>query len=910
MGAVDASRVLLDLAVILVASRLAAEGAERFRQPAVLGEIILGVLIGPSVLGLVRGSQALDLLGEIGVILLLFEVGREMDLVELRRVGGASLRVAFIGVAVPMALGYLVLRGLSIHGHAALFLAAGITATSVGITARVFGDLRALATAEARIVLGAAVADDIIGLLVLTVVVKLATGGHLAAGSVAATFGLAIGFVVAATVLGALIAPGILARTARRARTDGTVMALGLVLALVFARVASGVGLAPVVGAFVAGLAVGRSEVADDLHRKLVPLGHFFIPVFFLKIGIDTQIGAIARGNVLIYAAALCVVAVVGKIVAGAGVPRGTADRFLVGVGMIPRGEVGLIFASLGLARGVLDARLYGLLVMVVLATTLITPPWLRRRVEKARRRAFERHVAAVEPEGGWLAITGSEVELAADPPPDLAGRIAFEAAAACGTRRPGPRLNAFVSAGAAAPIKWDDDLRKSFFDLLSYGGDRSWRFLELTGMLDALLPDLGAAMRRLPRDPFELNPENPHRFETLEALLSLSVDDRAAAVMAEHPRRDLVLLAALARSVTTGGPEAGALARKLAQTTRLSPEDFETAEFIAANRHLLTAAAARGDMSNEEQLLDLASFVGERSPQEGLYVRAEGLYVLAVAENAMEPWERERLDELFGLLIQALAHPELTGPSARDLAEHRHSDVAAILSDLPPDEVRGHLRAAPRRYLLTQDPATIARHIRMVRKKLRRHEARLEAEPGGSPGEWRVHVATLDRRGLLALLAGAFVAEEISVIDAQISTWQDRNALDVFRVEAADATDWERVCRRIEAELESGPPAGEPPAIDGVVKIDNLASPWYSIVELRAHDRAGLLHKVARAMYATGLQIHQATLTTHAAVAVDTFWVTGRNGGKLDDLDEKALRQAFAGKAPRRALLRGFTLR
>ncbi|MGH2828956.1 MAG: cation:proton antiporter, partial [Actinomycetota bacterium] len=286
----DLGRVLVELLVVLVASRLAAEAAERLRQPAVLAEIAAGLLIGPSVLGLVGHAEALRILGEIGLILLLFEVGRQMDLRELREVGGSALAVAAIGVVVPMAVGYPVLRALGIESMPALFLAAAITATSVGITARVFGVLRALAGPEARIVLGAAVADDVAGLIVLTVVSRVVAGGGIDAAGVATVTLIAVGFVAGATLLGALIVPRLLDGVAARARAEGTVMVLGLALALGLARVAQAARLAPIVGAFVAGLVAGRSEVAADLHRRLVPLGHFFIPIFFLQIGIDTQV--------------------------------------------------------------------------------------------------------------------------------------------------------------------------------------------------------------------------------------------------------------------------------------------------------------------------------------------------------------------------------------------------------------------------------------------------------------------------------------------------------------------------------------------------------------------------------------------------------------------------------------------
>src|SRR5438093_2625276 len=203
----DTSSLLLPLAVALLAARAAAELAERFRQPAVLAEIAAGLVLGPSVLGIVHGNDVIRSLGELGAVLLLFEVGLHMDLKELRRVGRAAMQVATIGVVTPMALGYPVLRAFGVSPRISIFLAAGITATSVGITARVFSDLRALASVEARTVLGAAVADDVMGLVILAIVVG-AQGSHgVAAGSLVGTVALALGFLVVATAVGVWLVP-------------------------------------------------------------------------------------------------------------------------------------------------------------------------------------------------------------------------------------------------------------------------------------------------------------------------------------------------------------------------------------------------------------------------------------------------------------------------------------------------------------------------------------------------------------------------------------------------------------------------------------------------------------------------------------------------------------------------------
>ncbi len=429
----DVGTVLLDILVILVAAKLAAEVAERVGVPAVVGEIIAGAVIGPSVLDLVHANQTVIALGEIGVILLLLQVGMEMNLSELGAVGRASVSVAIVGVTVPMVLGYGASSALGDNSNTALFLGAALAATSVGITARVFSDLRSLATVEARTVLGAAVADDVMGLVILTVVVRIVSGGSVSVSQVAGIIGIAIGFLVVAALLGTKLAPGLFQLLDRRARSAGTLVALAFAFTLGFSELADAAKLAPIVGAFVAGLSLSQSKVSDRIHRELSPVGHLFIPVFFLLIGIQADVGEFVHLGVLKTAAVLFVVAIVGKFVAAWGMGRAPGDRLLVGFGMIPRGEVGLIFATIGLREGVLDRELYAALLLVVLATTLMTPPLLRLRIQqlRARHSGGMGEVGEPRPGGGWLERVDGVVDLAARPPGHASLDVAMDAALA-----------------------------------------------------------------------------------------------------------------------------------------------------------------------------------------------------------------------------------------------------------------------------------------------------------------------------------------------------------------------------------------------------------------------------------------------------------------------------------------------
>ncbi|MFM9036195.1 MAG: cation:proton antiporter [Actinomycetota bacterium] len=388
-GSYDLVLVLGNLLVIIVVARLAAELAERVRIPAVLGEIVAGIIIGPSLLGWIDPIAHLEiadmvlLLGEIGVILLLFQVGLEMDLGEMAKVGKSALFVALIGVAVPFALGFATASAFGENGKIALFIGATLTATSVGITARVLGDLRALSRNESRIVLGAAVADDVLGLVILTVVVKVVTEGSIGPGIVFETIGLALGFLAITGVLAIFVVPKLFTRLDRLARSSTTIVAAAFGLTLAFSLLANQAKLAFIIGAFMAGLAVGRSPQHERIAEGLNPLGHIFIQVFFASIGINADLDAMFQPSVLALAGTLTVVAIVGKLLAGIGAGRGPIDKLLIGIGMMPRGEVGLIFASIGLSKGVLDDELYGALLLMVLVTTVLTPPLIRLRLSR-----------------------------------------------------------------------------------------------------------------------------------------------------------------------------------------------------------------------------------------------------------------------------------------------------------------------------------------------------------------------------------------------------------------------------------------------------------------------------------------------------------------------------------------------
>ncbi len=371
---------LLAFALALILAKLFGELAERLRQPAVLGELVAGTILGPSVLGLVPLSAEITLVAEIGVVLLLFEVGLETDLEELKRVGGPALAVAVVGMVLPFIGGFLLTRWAGFSALVSIFAGAALTATSISITARVLSEIGALASREGQIILGAAVADDVLGLVVLAVVSQLAKGAGLDAAIVVRSTGLAVGFLLLALVLGIPIGHR-LVREVGRARVRGILLVAAVAFALLVAWGAQRAGSAAIVGAFAAGLVLARTNRRHDINVALRPVVDIFAPVFFVVVGAQVDVPKLnpfAPDNrpALLLAAGLTVVGAVGKFAAGF-VAWGPTRRAFVGAGMLPRGEVGLIFASIGRATGGLPPEAFNAVVIAIFATTFLAPPLL-----------------------------------------------------------------------------------------------------------------------------------------------------------------------------------------------------------------------------------------------------------------------------------------------------------------------------------------------------------------------------------------------------------------------------------------------------------------------------------------------------------------------------------------------------
>ena len=384
-GGATVAELLLVLVAVFVATKLLGEAAQRIGQPAVLGELIAGVLLGGSVLGILDPSDpVIHILAEIGVIVLLFEIGVHTDLRSLVRVGRSALVVGLVGVVLPFAGGYFAATALGQPPIVALVCGAALTATSIGISARVLSDLGRLDTPEGQVVLGAAVLDDVVGLIILSVVAGVVGGDGMTVLGISKIAGIALGFVVVALLVGGLVAPPMF-RFVDRIRTAGALGLIATAFAFGLAALASMAGSALIIGAFAAGLVLHNTPQRHDIERSVTAIGHFFVPIFFAAVGAAVELKALGSPPALMVGGALIVVGVLGKVAAGFAPWWFSGRKLLVGVAMVPRGEVGLIFAQMGLASGAIGPEIFGALMLMVLATTFITPPLLGKLAADGR---------------------------------------------------------------------------------------------------------------------------------------------------------------------------------------------------------------------------------------------------------------------------------------------------------------------------------------------------------------------------------------------------------------------------------------------------------------------------------------------------------------------------------------------
>ena len=385
--------LLLSIAAIIIATKLFGELARRLGQPSVLGELVAGVLLGGSALGVVDPRDpALHALGQLGLFILIFQIGIHTDVRALRRVGRTAMIVAVAGVILPFAGGYAGLRALGVPVIAAVIAAASLTATSMAISARVLGDKGVLRSREGQVVLGAALADDVIGLIIFSVVVALVAGVHISGAAVARVSAVSVGFIVVALAGGGYVVPPLF-RALDGIRAEGSLGMFGIAFGLLLAALADASGTAMIIGAFVAGTILVPTPQRHEIERTTAQIGHFLVPIFFAVVGASVELRTLASAQALEVGAVLIAAGITGKVLAGFAPWKFEGNKLLIGAAMVPRGEVGLIFAQMGLATGAITPELFGAIMLMVVVTTFVSPPLLDaviRRDESLEREHVE----------------------------------------------------------------------------------------------------------------------------------------------------------------------------------------------------------------------------------------------------------------------------------------------------------------------------------------------------------------------------------------------------------------------------------------------------------------------------------------------------------------------------------------
>lgn len=375
---ISVTKIIFDLLIIYASGKLAYEFFSRLKQSPVIGEILAGIILGASVLNIIKPSQVVEVMAELGIIILLFTVGLETRFSDLVKVSKPAFLVAAIGVIIPFFIGYITFILFGYKSITAIFAGAALTATSVGITARVFQDLKVINTKIARVVLAAAVIDDILGLIILAIVSGFARG-HISSSEILLLLFEAILFITFFVLIGIRVIKKI-GSILEKLHIRNAPLVVALIIALGLAVLSSKIGMAGIIGAFIAGLMFAETKDRWPIEKSIEPVSDFLVTFFFVNVGLIVNIHYFAQIKIIFIAIIITILAVFGKILAGliGAAKLGLKDSFTIGIGMSPRGEVGIIVATIGLGTGIITQEIYGIILFMAMATTLMTPPILK----------------------------------------------------------------------------------------------------------------------------------------------------------------------------------------------------------------------------------------------------------------------------------------------------------------------------------------------------------------------------------------------------------------------------------------------------------------------------------------------------------------------------------------------------
>lgn len=880
----DPAVAFLVLGVVVVAAEVAGWVGRKLQLPPVVAQIVVGLMLGPSLTGWIDPTNAdvstvLTLIGEIGVLLLIFEVGVEIDPAELRRVGVAATSVAVVGVVVPVTAGAGALLLIGTDGHAALLAGVTLAATSVGITARVFSDARALSSVEAQVVLGAAVIDDVLGLLVLSVAVPIVSGDGVTLLGIGEIAAKAIGFLLVGTWIALRVVPRAVSAVSWRRLPGGSVLVAGLALAFFAAAAASSAGLAPIIGAVIAGLAIGRSDVASGVGSAIQPIAAFTVPVFFVGIGVTTDLSVLASWSSLAVALLLSAVGVAGKVVAGLAVGRTGADRWAVGLGMVPRGEVGLIVAAIGRSVGVFTPEIDAALLVAVIGTSLVGPIALRARMSRLVDADVETGRELDPSDGAVVAALG------------LAARIA------AGEQVPGDEVSR-LSRRFDGPIAWPAGATHQLATVLRAGHPKALRLLDVSGFWAATLPSVDEAIDRRRDGLVDLDPDMPLRWQVVAALH----DDTVAHLS------DATVLAGFALDVTRdlSDDESQAVARDLLAT--LLADDRSTAWTLTHDAIQLVRAARSPLGVSTRRLARLGAALLDPGDLGGAERVARA--VCGIEDEL----STERLADVVGLLRRHFARGRsaaaLAAQVRRDVAANAGERVVARLEGLS-DALVGSARADWWIGVLSAvDPVPAPRRCRVLVELVGHGEQGeqdgpveptkpSESEHGGRPARTVVRLTVVARvvTGVAGTVARVIAERGADVVSATTMAWPDGAWLGRYEVRwraAETAADVDAFGEQLRADIAVALGRGRRRLRQQVPELTSLSQvvddgAGHSVVIIDAPDRPGLLADVlatveSSAVRLVGAEVGSVTGDDSGTVAHQRLELAHRSGRPLTE--------------------------
>ena len=564
--------------------------------------------------------------------------------------------------------------------------------------------------------------------------------------------------------------------------------------------------------------------------------------------------------RVIAIALLLSAVAIIGKIAAALGALGTKSDKLVIGFGMLPRGEVGLIFATIGLKVGALNEEMYGSILFVVLLTTLLAPPLLRWRLGKESV-VVEDVEHAERPANGWVDAENGIIELREIPPVRLLVEIGLDSALLATEARPSARLLDWFAMHRNATLSWENESVVRLLNVLRYGNARSWRLLDTIGMVQRALPELAESMSARASDSTELDPTHALHFPTVEAVVA-----RASATSIEG---DELVLAAFAHDISQSGADGLAAIRRLGLDLTL----MSNIELIVEGASLLRSIVSTEPLNINSRLLSqIATHL--KNPR-----IVEQCRQLCVARSDFDDTSYMALIEVVSEVQEFLAHPDLVDSANNSLLETRVNAALALASS---SSVRSRITHAPASYALSHSPEQMVQHAQLVEPSPRLGQARVAVHATDKPDIWLINIACRDRTALLARLSSALTSLNLNVLGADITTWGDGAVLDIFTVQSSTAPNHTEVTNAVISALGGRRVkiSGQPLTLTAIV--DNSAHPWHSVLTVTGPDRPGLLRDVTAILADLKLVIHHAFISTSNAMVENKFEISDRHGRKL----------------------------